>query len=268
MRKGAHDVQPGRTDGPFGGIELRLLPAALSRRSKSFTLSAWLEPAGSVGGDSFDHCEDREVLHLSVTDAMGHGAGAAQTAALCDEILRGSRHQGGSLLEQAAAANAALVEYAAGLGTESFVTGLLGRLDLRTGSLALVNAGHVAPYLARAGAVLRIELPAGLPLGLFLDASYGSVNLVLEPGDRLVFVTDGMLERNAAALDLAAEIRETRALQPQEMTRRLAAKVLDLTGPSLSDDATVLVLDWHGHRGPSEEDPAVVTIPTSRRNAE
>ncbi|HLZ38563.1 MAG TPA: SpoIIE family protein phosphatase, partial [Mycobacteriales bacterium] len=93
-----------------------------------------------------------------------------------------------------------------------------------------------------------IELPADLPLGLFSDADYRSTDLRLQPGDRVVFITDGMLERNAAALDLIAEITQTRSLHPRETTRRLADNVLAVTGPNLADDATLLVLDWHGDR--------------------
>jgi serine phosphatase RsbU (regulator of sigma subunit) len=73
--------------------------------------------------------------------------------------------------------------------------------------------------------------------------------LALEPGDRLVFVTDGMLERNAVGADLRAEISATRALHPREAVRALADRVLASTGHDLSDDATVLCLDWHGGHG-------------------
>ena len=55
-----------------------------------------------------------------------------------------------------------------------------------------------APYLCRAGAVSAVALPVDLPMGMFADATYRSTDLVLQPGDRLVLVTDGMLERNAA----------------------------------------------------------------------
>jgi serine phosphatase RsbU (regulator of sigma subunit) len=88
-----------------------------------------------------------------------------------------------------------------------------------------------------------------MPLGLFADAEHSVTELQLEPGDRVVFVTDGMLERNAAALDLIAEIGDTRSMHPREATRRLADLVLEVTGPTLADDATILVLDWHGHHG-------------------
>jgi serine phosphatase RsbU (regulator of sigma subunit) len=230
-------------------IQRRLLPAAFTCEGGAFTLSAWLEPADDIGGDTFDYSLGRDVLHLSVTDAMGHGVASALTATLCVGSLRNTRRHGGSLLDQAVAANTALVEHAADAADEGFVTGLLGRVDLRTGVVALVNAGHVGPYLARGGNVARVELPAALPLGLFPDSEYDSTDLPLEPGDRLVLVTDGMLERNAAAIDLVEAIGETMSLHPRETTRRLADRILDATGRQLADDATLLVLDWHGHHG-------------------
>jgi serine phosphatase RsbU (regulator of sigma subunit) len=189
------------------------------------------------------------VLHLSLTDAMGHGVASALNATLCVGSLRNARHAGASLLDQATIANASVWEHADATGSEGFATGLLGRLDLRTGTLALVNAGHVFPYLWRAGSVSKIPLPVDLPLGMFVDSSYRSTDLALEPGDRLVLVTDGMLERNAANLDLRAGITDTRDLHPREATRALTRRVLEIAGPALSDDATLLVLDWHGGHG-------------------
>ena len=151
-------------------IQRRLLPAAFTCEAGAFTLSAWLEPAASIGGDTFDYSLSRDVLHLSVTDAMGHGVASALTATLCVGSLRNTRRMGGTLLEQAVAANLALLEHGSARATEAFVTGLLGRLDLLTGTLELVNAGHVPPYLCRAGTVRPVQLPVNLPLGLFADS--------------------------------------------------------------------------------------------------
>ena len=64
-----------------------------------------------------------------------------------------------------------------------------------------------------------------------------------------MLVTDGMLERGAATLDLVAEIGRTRALHARETTRRLTDKVLQTCGAALTDDATLLVLDWYGGHG-------------------
>lgn len=228
-------------------IQRRLLPASFTCEAGSFTLSAWLEPAASVGGDTFDYSLDREALHLSLTDAMGHGVASALIATLCVGSLRNTRRHGATLPEQAAAANRALFDH--GGREPAFATGLLGRVDLQTGVLSLVNAGHNLPYLLRGEEVASVAVTPDLPLGLFVETRYAVTDLKLEEGDRLVLVTDGMLERDAGGLDLQTEIRNSRHLHARETTRRLADKVLELTGSALQDDATMLVLDWHGHYG-------------------
>ena len=68
----------------------------------------------------------------------------------------------------------------------------------------------------------------------------------LEPGDRIVFLTDGMLERNAATLDVAAALAESADLHPREVVHELGAAVLRATGNDLKDDATMVCLDWYG----------------------
>lgn len=230
-------------------IQHRLLPGPQTCEAGAFTLAGWLEPAAAIAGDTFDFSLARDALHLSLTDAMGHGVGAALAATLCVGSLRNSRNEGASLLEQVHATSRALLEHATASGIEDFVTGLVGRVDLRTGALDLVNAAHVAPYLARGDHVRTLDLPVDLPLGLFEDATYRRTRIALEPGDRVVFVTDGMLERNAVDVDIPAEILATRALHPREAVRSLADRVLVATGDTLSDDATVLCLDWHGGHG-------------------
>lgn len=230
-------------------IQQRLLPGPRTCEAGAFTLSGWLEPAADIAGDTFDYSLERDTLHLSVTDAMGHGVGAALTATLCVSALRGSRRRGASLTEQARSANAALHEHGADHGLDDFVTGLVGRVDLRTGALHLVNAGHVTPYLARDGEVSPVALPPNLPFGVYADTAYHAVELQLQPDDRVVFVTDGMLERNAANIDLPSAIRASALLHPREAANALADSVLEVTGHALSDDATVLCLDWYGGHG-------------------
>ena len=230
-------------------IQQRLLPGPRTCEAGAFTLSGWLEPAADIAGDTFDYSLERDTLHLSVTDAMGHGVAAALTATLCVSELRGSRRRGVSLTDQACNANAAVAQHATDGGLEDFVTGLVGRVDLDTGVLHLVNAGHVTPYLARDLDVSTIALHPNLPFGIFADTAYQAFDLELQPGDRIVFVTDGMLERNAANIDLPSAIRESASLHPREAAAALADSVLEATGQALSDDATVLCLDWYGGHG-------------------
>lgn len=230
-------------------IQRRLLPSAFTCEAGSFTLSAWLEPAETIGGDTFDYSLGRDELHLSVTDAVGHGVDSALTATLCVGSLRNTRRHGATLVEQARTTNEALTANGCGPEGERFATALLGRLDLRTGQLELVNAGHTAPYLVRDGDVSTLELPADLPLGLFPGSSYRTTSVPLTAGDRVVIVTDGMLERAAADVDLEVHVRRTRDLHPREATRELADLVLAASGGVLADDAALLVLDWHGQHG-------------------
>jgi serine phosphatase RsbU (regulator of sigma subunit) len=223
-------------------IQRRLLPGSYTCEGGAFTLSAWLEPAATIAGDTYDYSLARDTLHLSVTDAMGHGVASALTATLCVGSLRNARHAGASLVEQAAAADHAVRSYA----EKSFVTGLLGRADLHSGIVGFVNAGHPAPILIRSADITTLELPADRPFGLNANREYRQTDLQLEPGDRLVIVTDGMLERRAATLPLIKLLDQTRALHPRETTRYLADAVLGVAGPELADDATILVIDWHG----------------------
>lgn len=109
----------------------------------------------------------------------------------------------------------------------------------------IVNAGHPHPLRLRDGQVTSIELEPDLPFGL--GHQYRAQPLPLAAGDRLVFLTDGLLERNAASLDVEALVLEEAGLHPREAVQHLIKAVLDGTGGGqLKDDATVMCLDWHG----------------------
>ncbi|MEV7629546.1 PP2C family protein-serine/threonine phosphatase [Actinoplanes sp. NPDC089786] len=228
-------------------IQRRLLPEAFTCEADSFTLSAWLEPAASIGGDTFDYSLARDLLHLSITDAVGHGVDSAITATLCVGGLRNARRRGATLLEQAQAANQAVLDNTP--AGSLFATGLLGRLSLSSGVLNVVNAGHPAPLLIRDGRVENVALSVNRPFGVLRHKPYQASRLQLSPGDRLVLITDGMLERGAAAIDLPTRLQDLSRLHPREVVRVLGDLVLDVAGPALPDDACLLVLDWYGGHG-------------------
>jgi hypothetical protein len=71
------------------------------------------------------------------------------------------------------------------------------------------------------------------------------------PATRVVFLTDGMQERNAASLEVAAALAESADLHPREVVHELGSAVLHATGGDLKDDATMLCLDWYG--GPQRD---------------
>ena len=237
----------GQRDVPFSlaaEIQRRLLPSSYTIEAGSFALAGWLEPAATAGGDTFDYSLGREHLHASITDAMGHSNEAALLATLTVGSLRNSRRALASPSEQADAANAALLELAR---ADQFVTGQVLRLGLADGLVELVNAGHPAPYLVRDGEAAPLDVTISLALGLGFDAQpYAMQSIQLEPGDRLVLVTDGFLERHGFAMDLATTLAETTARHPREVVRELADNVLRITGGALHDDATALCIDWYG----------------------
>ena len=224
-------------------IQRRLLPAAFTCEAGQFTLAGWLEPAASVGGDTFDYTLDRDCLQVSITDAVGHQVAASLLATLLVGSLRNGRRRGMDLGEQARYANDCLAENAP---PGQFVTGQVVRVDLRTGRALIVNAGHTLPLRLRRGVVEEIELRVEAPFGVLPGKTFDVQPFSLQPGDRIVFLTDGMQERNAASLDVAAALADTADLHPREVVHALGAAVLHATGGNLRDDATMVCLDWYG----------------------
>ncbi|MER6455962.1 PP2C family protein-serine/threonine phosphatase [Streptomyces sp900105245] len=222
-------------------IQHQLLPSASCCEGAHFTLAGGLAPADDIGGDTYDYALDQDTLHLSITDAMGHDTASALLATLTVNALRGARRAGCSLLDQADAAHRALRDHARGM-----TTGQLLRIRLDSGVCELVNAGHPWPLRLRDGRVEELPIKVNLPFGVPAPVTYEVQHLRLKPGDRLVLITDGMRERGAAAVDLPALIADTRDEHPREVVRALTAAVLTACRGSLADDATTLVLDWHG----------------------
>jgi serine phosphatase RsbU (regulator of sigma subunit) len=231
-------------------IQRRLLPSAFTCETEQFTFAGWLEPASHVGGDTFDYSVDYDILHASLTDAMGHGVQAALLATLALGSLRNSRRTRLAMVEQARRANDDMTSHADG---DQFVTGLLLQVDLRSGRVMAVNAGHPRPYRLRGDHVERVELEADLPFGMMPGSTYRQQELQLEPGDRLVLVTDGLLERNAIAahFDVGTAVAQTAGLHPREVVHIFKTSVLTATGAELADDAAVLCIDWHGSVPPA-----------------
>ncbi len=109
-----------------------------------------------------------------------------------------------------------------------------------------MNAGHPLPLRLREGRVQEIGLDIEPPSGVVPGRAFQVQRFRLEPGDRIVFLTDGMQERDAAVLDVAAALRDTTDLHPREVVQELGAAVLRATGGNLRDDATIVCLDWYG----------------------
>ena len=229
-------------------IQHRLLPGSYTCEAGQFTLAAWLEPAGDVGGDTFDFSLGRDELYFSITDAMGHTVNASLLATLVIGSIRNGRRRNADLAEQARLAHAAIGEHAAGA---QFVTGQLVRIDLATCTARVINAGHPPPLRLRDGVVDEVPLEPDHPLGAVPESEFHIQELPLEPGDRLMFVTDGVLERDAAKIDVTAVLAGSRDEHPREAVQHLIQAAVKASGGKLEDDATALCLDWHG--GPPRE---------------
>lgn len=224
-------------------IQRRLLPAAYTCEAAQFTLAAWLEPAGQVGGDTFDFSLDRDTLHLSITDAMGHSVASALLATVLVGSLRNTRRVNATLVEQAQRAHEALLSNA---GAGQYVTGQVIRVDLADQTAKVINAGHPLPYRLRDGRASEVPLSPELPFGAVESGSWSVQHLELRPGDRLVFVSDGMLERRPAQLDFPALLEASVDLHPREAIQYLMHQVVEAAGGELEDDAAALCLDWYG----------------------
>ena len=227
-------------------IQHRLLPGSYTCEAGQFTLAAWLEPSGDIAGDTFDFAIERDTLHVSMTDAMGHAVHASMLATVLVGALRNARRAGVELGELARLANASLGDYT---GRSDFVTGQVARIDLRTQTATIVNAGHPLPLRLRDGHVACVALEADPPFGIVRGIEYRVQRLPLEPGDRLMFLTDGMTERNA--VNIEALMVAGAGMHPREAVQQLVHAVLEATDGTPEDDATVMCLDWHG--GPPRE---------------
>jgi serine phosphatase RsbU (regulator of sigma subunit) len=228
-------------------IQHRLLPGAYTCEAGEFTLAAWLEPSGNVGGDTFDFSLERDTLHLSITDAMGHALESAVLATVFIGALRNARRANVTLEQQVGLASRSLRNHTRG---HAFVTGQVVRIDLTTGGAKIVNAGHPRPFRLRAGRVQELPLTAEPPFGLLDRRDYAVQEFMLEPGDRLMFFTDGVIERDAANFDLAGLVADGADMHPREAVQHVSQGFLGALGGELSDDATALCVDWHGYSMP------------------
>lgn len=228
-------------------IQWELLPS-LAFELPGFSIAGTVEPAYEIGGDNFDYAVSARRLTVAVSDAAGHGLRAALLASLACTAMRNARRAHCTILEQADAANRHLVDQFPG---PDFVTGLVLELDVDNGAGMILNAGHPPPLLIRDGAVSELLIPPALPLGLVAPALYPLHPVQLQPNDRLLLLTDGITEahqrgeRQFGYRRLAGLLAEHHDLKPPELVRRITRAVTDSCHGELSDDATVVCLDWH-----------------------
>jgi hypothetical protein len=214
-------------------------------------VTAVMEPYDQVGGDGYDYAVDANRAHLAVFDAVGHDLAAGVITTLAMAATRNARRAGEGLVAAAVQADQVIADQPG----NRFATALLADLDLGTGRLRYLNAGHPPPVLLRHGKVIKtlqgaVRVPLGLGHLTRTASPIGSEQL--EPGDRLLLHTDGITEARDThgaefGLDRLVDLAERHhhdGLPAPETLRRIAHAVLAHQRGHLQDDATLLLLEW------------------------
>ena len=228
----------------------RMVPPAVFA-TDGLVIAGLLEPAYESGGDCYDYAVNRDVAHLAMFDAMGHGLAAAGVSAFAVSAYRAARRRGLTLEATYAEMDTAVTEQ---YGGERFTTAVLAELDVGTGDLRWISAGHPAPLLLRQGRVVKtLEAPPATPLGVPFGAGPPVIaHEQLEPGDMVLLFTDGLPEARLPdgeffGLDrLAAfvEVQAASGFPAPETLRRLRHAVLGHQRGALQDDASALLVEW------------------------
>jgi serine phosphatase RsbU (regulator of sigma subunit) len=219
-------------------------------------LFADMRPAIDVGGDFYDfYFTGPDRIAFLVADVSDKGIPAALFMMRAKSVLKAIAQTGRPLAEAVTATNDALCE---GNGAEMFVTAWVGELELSTGIVRYVDAGHNPPVLVPAGGKPAfVPCKPGLVLGVMPGSRYRTGELRLAPGDALYLYTDGITEQSDPRGNLFGETRLLEAvaqLAPEGLSKRFLDAILSrvdahAASAPQSDDRTQLVLLYHPGAG-------------------
>jgi len=237
-------------------IQLSILPGAFPA-SVSFRVAARYVPMTSVAGDLYDFLvADRSQAALLISDVSGHGVPAALIASMVKMAAISQRALAAHPAQLLAGMNAALCGNTQG----QYVTAACVHLDAETRSLRYAAAGHPAMLMLRNGAVTEIA-ENGLLLAATELATYSEITLPLQPGDRFLLYTDGLVEARDAHGNLLGEdglsaaFLATAALAPDQAADHMITTA-EHWAKFQDDDLTVLICDYLGDRGHAPHDEA------------
>jgi len=228
-------------------LQWDLLPGR-SLTGERFRLAGALEPAYAVYGDHYDWSVTGDRLTVTVLNGHGDGIEATLLTAVSVNAMRNARRSGAGIVEQAELASDAVYSRHGG---NAYVATLLLEIGLTDGVVEAVDAGSPKAMVAHHGDIRPITLDQQLPLGMFGDTRYETQKFQLEPGDRLLVVSDGVhaaipggrVEFGATALLTA--LRRTRLQPPSEAVGTVIRSLRDYhEGLDPEDDAVIVCLDW------------------------
>ena len=233
-------------------IQMAMLPRRMPDRSE-IDMAATLIPARAVGGDLYDFLLIDDNLWFVIADAAGKGVSAALFMAVTRTLFRAVAHDSLTVSSVAARMNAELARDNEG---QFFVTAVVGRVDLRSGQLSYINAGHPAPLRSAGGVTAEIRAAeSGIALGILADAEYDEGRVELSPGDVLLLFTDGVTEAINGGGEFFADARLSDVFtrhstdQASAIVERIVGAVNRFAaGAAQEDDITVLALRYTGTR--------------------
>ncbi len=247
-----------RTLSLAGELQWQLLNSR-SCHAPDYSLAGHLEPTDAFYADNFDWSQDDQTLAVSVTDALHPPGGTGLLSTLAVTAVRNARRADLPLKDQACLADQAVYAHHEG---KSCVDALLMQIDLLTGRACVVKAGSPEVVLVRSGAIHQLGLTDQLPLGMFEGTEYVEQSLALTADDRLVILTDGVLEAvspkgerygDRGLLDiLSSTIQQPASAVVRAITKDL---IEHRERGELNDDAAVVCLDWKG-----AGDPELLTV--------
>ena len=235
-----------------------------------FDIWASMATAKEVGGDFYDfYFTGQDHVLFLIADVSGKGVPAAMFMMRAKSLIKSAAQTGKPLAQVFDEVNDALCE---GNTSNTFVTAWAGELNILTGQVTYVNAGHNPPVVRRNGELAYLKSRPSLVLGAMPGIHYRAGELQLAPGDGIYLYTDGITEQPDAQGALYGEARLLKRLAEGDCRQeRLLKSVLDdvrahAAGVEQADDCTQLVLRYRGgehvlHRdyAPTMEDLAKAT---------
>jgi sigma-B regulation protein RsbU (phosphoserine phosphatase) len=226
-------------------VQLRLLPTSPPEQAHA-DLAVRFLPARTIGGDLYDFVEyEPGETAIVLGDVSGKAAPAALFAALVSGIMRSAAIQRPKPAAMLCVLNDALQERKL---ESQYVTMLFALWNDKSRTLQVANSGAVQPIFCREGQSLTIKAE-GFPLGMFPDVTYDEISVVTQPGDIVVFVSDGILDAENSQNEMYGSERLSKILytNPDHSAGQIADAIMgDVTrfqdGKDRFDDETIIVL--------------------------